>query len=415
MNPIGRKVVAQVIEFHIKGRNFDSRGFTLVELSIVILVISLFTTAILVGKDLIRSAELQSVITDVGSFRTAVNNFEMQFGKKPGDLKNASDYWPDICIDDNLNLCNGNGDEKIFPSGSEGLRVWQHLNLAGMLPGSYSGISDIFLDDLALREINTVPRFQFANLFIGSAFATKGSAGADEYTICHSDSTITVSGDGLELHLYHGDSMGACGDSGGQGKHKVSMCHSGGTITVAIPAVIQAHLNHGDSTGECSEEEDDTEVADNDNDDGSDSNDSDKGDEGDEGDNSDDDSDDDGGGGEDVYVEVEVEEEEYVSPYSRFTIGYNVPSSKVDFGGFKIGRVNGRNSITFAAEHYPLLTGSILTPLEAWIIDNKIDDGEAGEGNVNTSRGEDEGGCVGVNGYNFNNGNMACRVHFLFD
>lgn len=68
------------------------QGFTLVELSIVLVVIGLLVGGVLAGRDLIRAAEIKSVISDLDKIQTAVNVFYNKYHCLPGDCANATDY-----------------------------------------------------------------------------------------------------------------------------------------------------------------------------------------------------------------------------------------------------------------------------------------------------------------------------------
>lgn len=61
-------------------------GFTLVELAIVLVIIGLLVGGVLVGQDLIKQAEIRSVVEQVQSTNAAVNTFRGKFGGYPGDL-----------------------------------------------------------------------------------------------------------------------------------------------------------------------------------------------------------------------------------------------------------------------------------------------------------------------------------------
>ena len=116
-------------------------GFTLVELSIVIVIIGLIIAGVTSGSSLINSAKLSAQIADLQKYRTAFNAFIMQYNAVPGDMANATSYWP------SAGATNGNGDGRLTydaDNGSnnitthENLTLFQHLSLAGLISGNYN-------------------------------------------------------------------------------------------------------------------------------------------------------------------------------------------------------------------------------------------------------------------------------------
>lgn len=63
-----------------------SQGFTLIELSIVLVIIGLIVGGILVGQVMIKSSELRAQISQVEKFASAVNAFRGKYGALPGDI-----------------------------------------------------------------------------------------------------------------------------------------------------------------------------------------------------------------------------------------------------------------------------------------------------------------------------------------
>jgi hypothetical protein len=55
-------------------------------------------------KELIRAAELRTVVKDISAYKTALNTFKLKYGSNivPGDMADASSYW--------LGAIDGNGD-----------------------------------------------------------------------------------------------------------------------------------------------------------------------------------------------------------------------------------------------------------------------------------------------------------------
>lgn len=61
-------------------------GFTLIELSIVLVIIGLIIGGVLVGQHLINQAAVRSQISQLQGYHQAVNTFRMKYGGIPGDL-----------------------------------------------------------------------------------------------------------------------------------------------------------------------------------------------------------------------------------------------------------------------------------------------------------------------------------------
>jgi len=65
-------------------------GFTLIEISIVLVIIGLIVGGVLVGQDLIRAAGVRAQISQIEKYQTAVNTFRGKYGALPGDLNDAT-------------------------------------------------------------------------------------------------------------------------------------------------------------------------------------------------------------------------------------------------------------------------------------------------------------------------------------
>ncbi len=65
-------------------------GFTLLELSIVLIIIGLIAGGILVGQDLINAAGERAQITQIEKYNQAVNTFRGKYNALPGDMDTAT-------------------------------------------------------------------------------------------------------------------------------------------------------------------------------------------------------------------------------------------------------------------------------------------------------------------------------------
>ena len=130
-------------------------GFSLVELSIVLVILGLLTGGILTGQSLIRAAELRAVTTEIQEYSTALYTFKNKYFALPGDMPNATQFWGKDATFCNAHsgtasptgTCNGNGDGSIdrgISGGNafaENYTLWKHLALSGLINGQYTGVT----------------------------------------------------------------------------------------------------------------------------------------------------------------------------------------------------------------------------------------------------------------------------------
>ena len=106
----------------------------------------------MVGKDLIRDAELRDILSTKEKFVTAVYTFKTKYNAIPGDMSDAQSYWG-VAADCTLAqtttaTCNGTGNgflDSSTPSGAIGnerFLFWKHLANAELISGKYTGITD---------------------------------------------------------------------------------------------------------------------------------------------------------------------------------------------------------------------------------------------------------------------------------
>jgi prepilin-type N-terminal cleavage/methylation domain-containing protein len=114
------------------------RGFSLVELSIVLVILGLLVGGVLSGQSLIRAAEIRAVSTEYERYVAATYSFRDKYFALPGDLNNSSSFWPAAANGD------GDGILDVAPAASvagERFGFWQQLALAGLIEGSFSGLT----------------------------------------------------------------------------------------------------------------------------------------------------------------------------------------------------------------------------------------------------------------------------------
>ncbi len=125
-------------------------GFTLVELSIVMIIIGLLIGGVLKGQELINNSKVARTIKDLKSFQAAINTFQDSYKSLPGDITSATTLIPNCTAANNCNDGNGNlkiGTEELdawhyFQNktiASENTQFWKHLAMADLIGGINPG------------------------------------------------------------------------------------------------------------------------------------------------------------------------------------------------------------------------------------------------------------------------------------
>lgn len=134
----------------------NQKGFTLVELAIVMIIIGLLIGGVLKGQQLIENAKVTSTVSSMKGFQAAQVIFQDTYSALPGDIRNAAARIPG-CEAGNTNDCaGGNGDSIVgrqftdfdpggeipdFNTGGvgspnqENTQYWKHLALSDLITG----------------------------------------------------------------------------------------------------------------------------------------------------------------------------------------------------------------------------------------------------------------------------------------
>lgn len=136
-------------------------GFSLLEASIVLVLVGLVAGIIMMVSTIERHQKLRSVMTDAQTYSTALWQFYQKYGSLPGDMPNATQVWgtADTSVSAGSDCsapatnsimgktCNGNADGFIkivdATSSCEPYRAWEQLMLAGAISGTYTGVSGL--------------------------------------------------------------------------------------------------------------------------------------------------------------------------------------------------------------------------------------------------------------------------------
>jgi len=111
-------------------------GFTLIEISIVLVIIGLILGGALKGQELIKSAKVRSTINQLDGVKAAYYAFQDRYRALPGDYAQATVNLPAPPV--GSAIVNGGGNGTISTNAERG-QVWLQLGTAGFLTGSFDG------------------------------------------------------------------------------------------------------------------------------------------------------------------------------------------------------------------------------------------------------------------------------------
>lgn len=111
------------------------RGFTLIEIAIVLVIIGLLLGGVLKGQELITSARVRNLTSQQDGIKAAYFGFLDRYRALPGDYTAATTNINGV----GATTCGtGNGDGNGQITGNEAILAWEHLSKSGFINGSYT-------------------------------------------------------------------------------------------------------------------------------------------------------------------------------------------------------------------------------------------------------------------------------------
>ena len=107
------------------------KGFTLIELSIVLVIIGLLIGGVLVAQSMIESARTNKLVSEMKQYQVFIRLFQERFKALPGDINRANTLFGTAAA-------NGDGDG-LIDINQEGFAMWEHMQLSGIIEGDYDG------------------------------------------------------------------------------------------------------------------------------------------------------------------------------------------------------------------------------------------------------------------------------------
>ena len=109
------------------------KGFTLVEIAIVLVIIGLLLGGILKGQEMITQAKIKNVIADMSGVSAAMYGYQDRYRALPGDDKGAA-RWTGGDPGDGDGIISGA--YLSTTATDEARNFWHHLRLAGFVAGT---------------------------------------------------------------------------------------------------------------------------------------------------------------------------------------------------------------------------------------------------------------------------------------
>lgn len=124
----------------------QQKGFTLVEIAIVLVIIGLLLGGVLKGQEMIENSKVKSAINDFNGVSTAYNSYVDRFRRMPGDdgplatLTARGGSWATVTQGGNANGVLAVNAGQTFTNGGEQVAFWQALRASGFITGDPAAI-----------------------------------------------------------------------------------------------------------------------------------------------------------------------------------------------------------------------------------------------------------------------------------
>lgn len=183
----------------IENSRKNEKGFTLVELAIVMIIIGLLIGGILKGQELITNAQVANAVSQAKGIDAGVSTFRDSYRALPGDMGSPGTRLPN-CNAAPCNTANAAPDNRIAQApnaavgaGSEAQRFFVHLAAADLITGVQNVNNVIFGEGLPATAIGGGYTVGF---IAGAALGTNNDARGGHYLSLREAATAPGGGTG---------------------------------------------------------------------------------------------------------------------------------------------------------------------------------------------------------------------------
>ena len=186
-----KNVTVRKETLRLKSQSASNAGFTLAEMSIVIVIIGFIVGGVVMGRDMIRASGIRATVSQVEEYQTAVNTFQDKYMALPGDIRaEKAEMYGFTTRSGAEGHGDGNGllegcAEGAMIAGCETVLFWADLADAELIKGDYTAVDDIVFmamwDGLQdTLEILSPIQSAYAGNMMGGGMELGGGGGGEQ-------------------------------------------------------------------------------------------------------------------------------------------------------------------------------------------------------------------------------------------